>query len=51
MVLDVNDVLDHIDDKTATPTNAAALVTWKKGEAKAKGILLDYVTRFAEPEP
>jgi hypothetical protein len=43
MVLDVNDVLDHVDDKAAAPTNAVALVTWKKGEAKSKSILLDGV--------
>jgi hypothetical protein len=43
MILDVNVVLDHVDDKAATPTDAAALVTWKKGEAKAKSILLDGV--------
>ena len=43
MVLDVNDVLDHVDDKVATPTDAVALLTWKKGEAKAKSILLDGV--------
>jgi hypothetical protein len=43
MVLDVNDVLDHVDDKVATPTDATALVTWKKGEAKAKSILVDGV--------
>jgi hypothetical protein len=43
MVLDVNDVLDRVDDKVAAPTDAAALVTWKKGEAKAKSILLDGV--------
>jgi hypothetical protein len=40
MVLDVNDVLDHVDDKVAAPIDAVALVTWKKGEAKAKSILL-----------
>jgi hypothetical protein len=43
MVLDVNDVLDHVDDKAATPTYATPLATWKKGEAKAKSILLDGV--------
>jgi hypothetical protein len=43
IVLDVNDVLDHVDDKAVAPTDAATLVTWKKGEAKAKSILLDGV--------
>jgi hypothetical protein len=27
MVLDVNDVLDHVDDKVATPIDAIALLT------------------------
>jgi hypothetical protein len=31
MILDVNDVLDHVDDRAAAPTDATALVTWKKG--------------------
>jgi hypothetical protein len=50
MVLDVNDVLDHVDDKATTPTDAAALVTWKKGEAKAKSILLDGVKDHIIPQ-
>ena len=41
MILDVNDVLDHVDDKAAAPTDAALFVAWKKGEAKAKSILLN----------
>jgi hypothetical protein len=43
MVLDVNGVLDHVDDKDTTPTNAVALVTQNKGEDKDKNILLDGV--------
>jgi hypothetical protein len=27
IVLDVNDVLDHVDDNVATPTDAVSLVT------------------------
>jgi hypothetical protein len=43
MILDVNDVLDHVDTKAVAPTDATLLVAWKKGEAKAKSILLDGV--------
>jgi hypothetical protein len=43
MILDVNDVLDHVDSKAVAPTDATLLVAWKKGEAKAKSILLDGV--------
>jgi hypothetical protein len=43
MVLDVNDVLDHVNDEAAAPTDAATLVTWNKREAKSKSILLDGV--------
>jgi hypothetical protein len=49
MVLYVNDVLDHVDDKAATPTDAVALVTWNKGEAKSKTILLDGVMDYIIP--
>jgi hypothetical protein len=44
MILDVNDVLEHVDDKASAPTDATLLVVWKKGEAKAKSILL-YVVK------
>jgi hypothetical protein len=43
MILDVNDVLEHVDDKASAPTDATLLVVWKKGEAKAKSILLNVV--------
>jgi hypothetical protein len=43
MILDVNGVLDHVDSKEVAPTDATLLVAWKKGEAKAKSILLDGV--------
>jgi hypothetical protein len=43
MILDVNDVLDHVDSKAVTPTDATLPIAWKKGEAKAKSILLDGV--------
>jgi hypothetical protein len=43
MILDVNDVLEHVDNNATTPTDATLLVAWKKGEAKAKSILLDGV--------
>jgi hypothetical protein len=43
MILDVNDVLEHIAETTAAPTDVALLGPWKKGEAKAKIIILDGV--------
>jgi hypothetical protein len=49
MILDVNDVLDHVDDKATTPMDVAALVIWKKGEAKTKSILLDGVNDHIIP--
>ena len=49
MVLDVNDVLDHVDDKVAAPTDAASLVTQKKGDAKTKSILLDEIKDHTIP--
>jgi hypothetical protein len=42
-ILDVNNVLEHIDDKAAAPMDAALLGAWKKGEAKAMSIILDGV--------
>ena len=41
--MDVNDVLEHVDDKATTPTDATFLGAWKKGEAKAMSIILDGV--------
>jgi hypothetical protein len=43
MILVVNGVLDHVDDKATSPTDAVALVIWKMGENKSKSILLDGV--------
>jgi hypothetical protein len=48
-ILDVNDVLEHIDDKATTPTNASLLGSWKKGEAKAMSIILDEVKNHIIP--
>jgi hypothetical protein len=42
-ILDVNDVLEHVDDKATTPMNVALLGVWKKGEANAMSIILDGV--------
>jgi hypothetical protein len=36
MILEVNEVSDHVRDKATTPTSATELVIWKKGKAKAK---------------
>jgi hypothetical protein len=41
--LDVNDVLEHVDDKTTAPIDATLSGAWKKGEAKAMSIILDGV--------
>jgi hypothetical protein len=41
MILEVNDVSEHVSDKATTPTGAVELVIWKKGEAKAKSLILD----------
>jgi hypothetical protein len=35
MILEVNDVSEHVSDKETTPISAVELVIWKKGEAKA----------------
>jgi 2-phosphoglycerate kinase len=43
MISDVNDILEHIAETAAAPTDAALLGPWKKGEAKAKSIILDGV--------
>jgi hypothetical protein len=41
MVLDVNDVLEHPPNTTIAPIDATQLAIWKKGEAKAKSLILD----------
>jgi hypothetical protein len=49
MILEVNDVLEHISDKAPAPTGAAELVIWKKGEAKAKSPILDGIKDYVVP--
>ena len=41
MVLEVNEVLEHTPKTAVAPTDAAQLAIWKKGEAKAKSLILD----------
>jgi hypothetical protein len=49
MVLDVNDVLEHTPETTTTPTDATQLAIWKKGEAKAKSLILDGIKDHVIP--
>jgi len=49
MVLDVNDVLEHTPDRATAPTNATQLAIWKKGEAKAKSLILDGIKDHVIP--
>jgi hypothetical protein len=49
MILEVNDVLEHVSDKATTPTGAAELVIWKKGEAKAMSLILDGIKDHVVP--
>jgi hypothetical protein len=49
MALDVNDALEHTRDNAAAPTDVAQLAIWKKGEAKAKSIILDGVKDHVIP--
>jgi hypothetical protein len=49
MILEVNDVSEHVSDKATTPTGAAELVIWKKGEAKAKSLILDGIKDHVVP--
>ena len=41
MVLEVNEVLEHTPETATTPTDVDQLAIWKKGEAKAKSLILD----------
>jgi hypothetical protein len=41
MVLDANDVLEHTSKTATAPTYTTQLAIWKKGEAKAKSLILD----------
>jgi hypothetical protein len=49
MILEVNDVLEHVSDKASTPTGATELVIWKKCEAKAKSLILDEIKDHVVP--
>jgi hypothetical protein len=49
MILEVNDVSVHVSDKATTPIGAAELVIWKKGEAKAKSMILDGIKDHVVP--
>jgi hypothetical protein len=49
MILEVNDVSEHVSDKATTPTGATELVIWKKGEAKAKSLILDGIKDHVVP--
>jgi hypothetical protein len=49
MILEVNDVSEHVSDKATTPTGATELVIWKKGEAKAKSLILDGIKDHVIP--
>jgi hypothetical protein len=42
-------VLEHVSDKATTPTGATELVIWKKGEAKAKTLILDGIKDHVVP--
>jgi hypothetical protein len=49
LVLEVNEVLEHTPNTTTTPTNAAQLAIWKKGEAKSKSLILDGIKNHVVP--
>jgi hypothetical protein len=49
MILEVNDVSEHVSDKATTPTSAVELVIWKKGEVKAKSLILDGIKDHVVP--
>jgi hypothetical protein len=48
-ILEVNDVSEHVSDKATTPIGATELVMWKKGEAKAKSLILDGIKDHVVP--
>ena len=47
--MEVNDVLEHVSDKATTLISATDLVFWKKGEAKAKSLILDGIKDHVIP--
>jgi hypothetical protein len=49
IILEVNDASEHVSDKAAAPTDVAKLVIWKKGEAKAKSLILDGIKDHVVP--
>jgi hypothetical protein len=49
MVLDVNDVLEQTSKIAIAPTDVAQLAIWKKGEAKAKSVILDGIKDHVIP--
>jgi hypothetical protein len=49
MVLEVNEVLEHTPETATAPTDAAQLAIWKKGEAKAKSLILDGIKDHVVP--
>jgi len=49
MVLKVNEVLEHTLETANTPTNATQQAIWKKGEAKAKSLILDGIKDHVVP--
>jgi hypothetical protein len=49
MVLDVNDVLEHTTETATAPTDATQLAIWKKGEAKARSLILDGIKDHVIP--
>jgi hypothetical protein len=49
LVLESNDVLNHAPVMVVSPTDPTELVVWKKGEAKAKSIILDGIKDHVIP--
>jgi hypothetical protein len=50
MILEVNDVSEHVSDKAAASTGTVELVIWNKGEAKAKSLILDGIKDHVVPQ-
>jgi hypothetical protein len=49
MVLEVNEVLEHTPKTATAPIDATQLAIWKKGEAKAKSLILDGIKDHVVP--
>jgi hypothetical protein len=49
MVLEVNEVLEHTPETATAPTDATQLAIWKKGEEKAKSLILDGIKDHVVP--